>query len=37
MKTKERTLTSCQKIGVVSKVWNVNLWTMLGSLLQVVM
>jgi hypothetical protein len=37
MKTKERTLTSYQKVGLFGEVWNVNLWMMLGCLLQVAM
>jgi hypothetical protein len=37
MKTEEGTLTSCQKVGLLGEVQNVNLWVMLGCLLQVAM
>jgi hypothetical protein len=37
MKMVEGILTSHQNVGLLSDVWNVSLWMMLGCLLQVVM
>jgi hypothetical protein len=37
MKIEEGIFASYQKVGVLGEVWNVSLWMMLGSLLQVAM
>jgi hypothetical protein len=37
LKIEEGTPTSCQKVGLLVEVWNVNSWMMLGCLLQVAM
>jgi hypothetical protein len=37
MEIEEGIFASRQKVGVLGEVWNVNLWIMLGFLLQVAM